>query len=141
MRHSSKKLDKSHFEYFTEHRFTDELITIVIDLGWDAIDIENFILLYNHQNNKRVPIPILKKKKGYMEKMERRMKRRKKKMRRKGRKKKRTKRRKKKMRRKRRKKKMIKRIKKKKKRKRRKKRREEILLGIKIPVMRGEGIK
>ena len=82
MRHSSKKLDKSHFDYFTEHGFTDELITIVMDLGWDTIDIENFILLYNHQNNKRVPIPIFKKKKGiYEEKMERRMKRRKKKKR------------------------------------------------------------
>ena len=34
-----------------------------MDLGWDRIDVENYILLYNHKNNKNVPIPDFKRKK------------------------------------------------------------------------------
>ena len=46
-----------------ENGFTDELITIAMDLGWDRIDVENYILLYNHKNKKKVPIPEFKRKK------------------------------------------------------------------------------
>ena len=49
-RRCSKKLDKSQYDYFTENGFTDELITIVMDSGWDRIDVENYILMYNHKN-------------------------------------------------------------------------------------------
>ena len=34
-----------------------------MDLGWDRIDVENYILLYNHKNKKKVPIPEYKRKK------------------------------------------------------------------------------
>ena len=60
----AKKLDKSHFDYFEKHGFTDELVTIVFDLGWDVVDIENYILLYNHNYNARVPVPNFRRQKG-----------------------------------------------------------------------------
>ena len=53
----SKRLTKEQFDYFKQHGFTDELVTIVFDEGWDKVDIENYILLYNHQNNEDVPLP------------------------------------------------------------------------------------
>ena len=53
----SKRLTKEQFDYFKQHGFTDELVTIVLDEGWDKVDIENYILLYNHQNNEDVPLP------------------------------------------------------------------------------------
>ena len=43
-----KRLIKEQYKYFKQHGFTDELITIVLDEGWDKIDIENYVLLYNH---------------------------------------------------------------------------------------------
>ena len=60
----AKKLDKSHFDYFEKHGFTDELVMIVFDLGWDVVDIENYILLYNHNYNARVPVPNFRRQKG-----------------------------------------------------------------------------
>ena len=62
-RRCSKKLDKSQYDYFTENGFTDEFIMIVMDLGGDRIDVENYILLYNNKNNKKVPFPEFKRKK------------------------------------------------------------------------------
>ena len=53
----SKRLTKEQFDFFKQHGFTDELVTIVFDEGWDKVDIENYILLYNHQNNEDVPLP------------------------------------------------------------------------------------
>ena len=32
-------------------------------LGWDGIDVENYILMYNHKNKKKVPISDFKRKK------------------------------------------------------------------------------
>ena len=58
-----KRLTKEQYEYFKQHGFTDELITIVLDEGWDKIDIENYVLLYNHHNNEHVPLPILSRQK------------------------------------------------------------------------------
>ena len=52
----SKKLTKEQFDFFEANGFTDELITIVADEGWDRVDIENFILMYNFQNRKRVAL-------------------------------------------------------------------------------------
>ena len=60
----AKKLDKSHFDYFERNGFTDELVTIVFDQGWDVVDIENYILLYNHNYNARVPVLNFRRKKG-----------------------------------------------------------------------------
>ena len=60
----AKKLDKSHFDYFEKNGFTDKLVMIVFDQGWDVIDIENYILLYNHNYNARVPVPNFRRKKG-----------------------------------------------------------------------------
>ena len=54
----SKKLTKEQFDFFEANGFTDELITIVADEGWDRVDIENFVLLYNHQNRKHVALLI-----------------------------------------------------------------------------------
>ena len=54
----SKKLTKEQFDFFEANGFTDELITIVADEGWDKVDIENFVLLYNHQNHKHVALQI-----------------------------------------------------------------------------------
>ena len=50
-------MTKEQFDYFKQHGFTDELVTIVFDEGWDKVDIENYILLYNHQNNEDVLLP------------------------------------------------------------------------------------
>ena len=60
----SKKLTKEQYDYFEqEQSFTDELITIVIEDGWDKVDIENFVLLYNHVNGKHIPLPDFHRKK------------------------------------------------------------------------------
>ena len=56
-------MTKEQYKYFKQHGLTDELITIVLDEGWDKIDIENYVLLYNHQNNEHVPLPILSRQK------------------------------------------------------------------------------
>ena len=52
-----KKLTKEQFDFFEANGFTDELITIVAEEGWDKVDIENFVLMYNFQNGKKVAIP------------------------------------------------------------------------------------
>ena len=58
----SKKLTKDQFDFFEkEQGFTDELISIVLDEGWDKVDIENFILLYNHKNNAQIPLPTFRR--------------------------------------------------------------------------------
>ena len=54
----SKKLTEEQFDFFEANGFTDELITIVADEGWDKVDIENFILMYNFQNGKHVALLI-----------------------------------------------------------------------------------
>ena len=54
----SKKLTKDQFDHFErEQSFTDELVTIVMDEGWDTVDIENFVLVYNHTNGKHIALP------------------------------------------------------------------------------------
>ena len=58
----SKKLTKDQFDFFEkEQGFTDELISIVLDEGWDKVDIENFILLYNHKNDAQIPLPTFRR--------------------------------------------------------------------------------
>ena len=37
------------------------MISIVLDEGWDKVDIENFILLYNHKNNSQIPLPTFRR--------------------------------------------------------------------------------
>ena len=54
----NKKLTKEQFDFFETNGFTDELITIVADKGWDRVDIENFVLMYNFQNCKCVALPV-----------------------------------------------------------------------------------
>ena len=58
-----KRLMKEQYKYFKQYGFTDELITIVLDEGWDKINIENYVLLYNHKNKEHVPLPILSRQK------------------------------------------------------------------------------
>ena len=54
----SKKLTKEQFDLFVQmESFTDELVTIVIDEGWDRVDIENYVLLYNHSHGTKIPLP------------------------------------------------------------------------------------
>ena len=53
-----KKLTKEQFDFFEANGFIDELITIVADEGWDKVDIENFVLMYNFQNGKHVALPV-----------------------------------------------------------------------------------
>ena len=51
-------MTKEQFAFFEANGFTDELITIVADEGWDKVDIANFVLMYNFQNGKHVALPI-----------------------------------------------------------------------------------
>ena len=51
-------MTKEQFDFFEANGFTDELITIVADEGWDKVHIENFVLMYNFQNGKHVALLI-----------------------------------------------------------------------------------
>ncbi|MCG8621280.1 MAG: hypothetical protein MJE68_04645, partial [Proteobacteria bacterium] len=60
----SKKLTKEQFDFFEQQQsFTDELVTVVMDEGWDMVDIENFVLLYNHKHGKKIPLPKFRREK------------------------------------------------------------------------------
>ena len=60
----SKKLMKEQFDFFERQQsFTDELVTVVMDEGWDRVDIENFVLMYNHTHGKKIPLPKFRREK------------------------------------------------------------------------------
>ena len=54
-----KKLNKNQMMVFLNNGFSQALASAVIKQGWDKKDIENFILLHNHNTGSQVPIPTL----------------------------------------------------------------------------------
>ena len=57
-------------EIFVTKGFTKALLNAVISAGWDKLDIDNYILRYNHVNNENIPIPTLTS--GMLQEIERR---------------------------------------------------------------------
>ena len=66
----SKVLNTQQKEIFIAKGFTKALLNAVISAGWDKLDIDNYILRYNHVNNKKIPIPTLTS--GMLQEIERR---------------------------------------------------------------------
>ena len=65
-----KVLNTQQKEIFAAKGFTKALLNAVISAGWDKLDIENYILRYNHVNNEKIPIPTLTS--GMLQEIERR---------------------------------------------------------------------
>ena len=66
----SKKLNTQQKEIFVAKGFTKSLLNAVISEGWDKRDINDYILKYNHNNNEKIPIPVLTQ--GMLQEIERR---------------------------------------------------------------------
>ena len=66
----SKKLNTQQKEIFVAKGFTKSLLNAVISEGWDKCDIDDYILKYNHNNNEKIPIPVLTQ--GMLQEIERR---------------------------------------------------------------------
>ena len=66
----SKVLNAQQKEIFIAKGFTKALLNAVISAGWDKLDIDNYILRYNHVNNEKIPIPTLTS--GMLQEIERR---------------------------------------------------------------------
>ena len=66
----SKKLNKQQKEIFVAKGFTKALLNAVISDVWDKHDIDDYILMYNHNNNEKIPIPALTN--GMLQEIERR---------------------------------------------------------------------
>ena len=64
----SKVLNTQQKEIFIAKGFTKALLNAVILAGWDKLDIDNYILRYNHV--KKIPIPTLTS--GMLQEIERR---------------------------------------------------------------------
>ena len=65
-----KVLNTQQKEIFATKGFTKALLNAVISAGWDKLDIDNYILRYNHVNNEKIPIPTLTS--GMLQEIERR---------------------------------------------------------------------
>ena len=65
-----KVLNAQQKEIFIAKGFTKALLNAVISVGWDKLDIDNYILRYNHVNNEKIPIPTLTS--GMLQEIERR---------------------------------------------------------------------
>ena len=65
-----KVLNAQQKEIFIAKGFTKALLNAVISVGWDKLDIDNYILKYNHVNNEKIPIPTLTS--GMLQEIERR---------------------------------------------------------------------
>ena len=65
-----KVLNAQQKEIFIAKGFTKALLNAVISAGWDKLDIDNYILRYNHVNNEKIPIPTLTS--GMLQEIERR---------------------------------------------------------------------
>ena len=65
-----KVLNTQQKEIFIAKGFTKALLNVVISAGWDKLDIDNYILRYNHVNNEKIPIPTLTS--GMLQEIERR---------------------------------------------------------------------
>ena len=56
-----RRLSKEEETVFVNNGFTPALQHAVIARGWDQKDIEDFIIMYNHNNNSKIPVPTLTK--------------------------------------------------------------------------------
>ena len=65
-----KVLNTQQKEIFAVKGFTKALLNAVISAGWDKLNIDNYILRYNHVNNENIPIPTLMS--GMLQEIERR---------------------------------------------------------------------
>ena len=63
------RLSKEKETVFVNNGFTPALQHAVIARGWDWKDIEDFIIMYNHNNNSKIPVPALTK--GMQQEIER----------------------------------------------------------------------
>ena len=68
-RKSTHRLSNEEERVFVNNGFTPALQHAVIVRGWDKMDIENFILKYNHNNKSNIPVPTLTK--GMQQEIER----------------------------------------------------------------------
>ena len=66
----SKRLNEQQRKIFVAKGFTKALLNAIISDGWDKRDIDDYILRYNHNNNKKIPIPTLTN--GMLQEIERR---------------------------------------------------------------------
>ena len=64
-----RRLSKEEETVFVNNGFTATLQHAVIQRGWDKKDIEDFIIMYNHNNNSKIPVPTLTK--GMQQEIER----------------------------------------------------------------------
>ena len=55
------RLSKEEDVIFVNNGFTPALQHAVIARGWDQKDIEDFIIMYNHNNKSKIPVPPLTK--------------------------------------------------------------------------------
>ena len=55
------RLSKEEEVVFVNNGFTLALQHAVITRGWDQKDIEDFIIMYNHNNRSKIPVPALTK--------------------------------------------------------------------------------
>ena len=55
------RLSKEEETVFVDNRFTPALEHAVIARGWDWKDIKDFIIMYNHNNNSKIPVSALTK--------------------------------------------------------------------------------
>ena len=58
---TTHRLSKDEETVFVNNGFTSALQHTVIARGWDRKDIEDFIIRYNHNNNSKIPVPMLTK--------------------------------------------------------------------------------
>ena len=58
---SRHRLSKEEEVIFVNNGFTPALQHAVIARGWDQKDIEDFIIMYNHNNKSKIPVPALTK--------------------------------------------------------------------------------
>ena len=64
-----RRLSKEEETVFINNGFTATLQHAVIQRGWGKKDIEDFIIMYNHNNNSKIPVPTLTK--GMQQEIER----------------------------------------------------------------------
>ena len=63
------RLSKEEETVFVNNGFTPALQHAVIARGWNKKDIEDFIIMYNHNNSTKIPVPTLTK--GMQQEIER----------------------------------------------------------------------
>ena len=56
-----RRLSKEEDVIFVNNGLTPALQHAVIAKGWDQKDIEDFIIMYNHNNESKIPVPALTK--------------------------------------------------------------------------------